>query len=98
MTIVENYRPTWRSFRKVFLWLNVYVVVIYFINLVVGSNYMYVVHKPETASLLDVLGPWPVYIFASELVALAMFIVLYLPFALYDWRQAWVLKKLTATT
>ncbi|MBN1482849.1 TIGR02206 family membrane protein [candidate division KSB1 bacterium] len=87
MTIVEGYRPTWRSFGKVFLWLNIYVVFVYIVNVLIGSNYMFVLHKPETASLLDVLGPWPVYIFVAEGVALVMFLILYLPFAIYDWRK-----------
>ncbi|MBN1560897.1 TIGR02206 family membrane protein [candidate division KSB1 bacterium] len=88
MTIVEGYRPTWRSMRRVFLWLNVYAVFVYLINMLIGSNYMYVTHKPETASLLDVLGPWPIYILAGEAMALVMFLLLYLPFALSDRRTA----------
>lgn len=87
MTIVEGYRPTWRSFGKVFLWVNIYTVFVFFINILIDSNYLFVVHKPETASLFDVLGPWPVYIFAAEGVALIMFLILYLPFAIYDWRK-----------
>lgn len=86
MTIVEGYRPTWRSFGKVLLWLNIYAVFTFIINILIGSNYMFVRHKPETASLLDMLGPWPVYIFAAEGVALIMFFILYLPFAIYDWK------------
>jgi hypothetical integral membrane protein (TIGR02206 family) len=85
MTIVEGYRPTWRSFGRVFLWLNIYAVIVYFVNILVGSNYMFVTHKPDTASLLDVMGPWPIYIFA-EVVALMIFLILYLPFALSDLR------------
>jgi len=88
MTIVENYRPYWRSMAKVLLWLNIYAVFVYIVNLIIGSNYLFVNHKPETASLLDVLGPWPVYIFASELVALLMFVILYLPFVIGDWKRA----------
>jgi len=88
MTFVEGYRPTWRSFGKVLLWLNIYAVFTFIINILIGSNYMFVRHKPETASLLDILGPWPVYIFAAEGVAFIMFLILYLPFAIYDWKTA----------
>jgi hypothetical integral membrane protein (TIGR02206 family) len=86
MTIVERYRPTWKSFVKVFLWMNVYMVFVFGVNWMIGSNYMFVNHKPETASLLDILGPWPIYLLAAEGVAFVMFFLLYLPFAIGDWR------------
>ena len=86
MTLVEGFRPYWRSIGKVMLWLNVYAVFIFVLNSLLGSNYMFIARKPETASLLDLLGPWPVYVFAAEGVALIMFLMFYLPFALYDWR------------
>ena len=31
-------------------------------RLVLGSNYMYSMRKPETASALDLMGPWPWYL------------------------------------
>ena len=73
-----------KSFVRVFLWLNVYVVFVYVVNLLVGSNYLYIMQKPETASLLDLLGPWPIYIFVSEAVAFVTFFLLYAPFGISD--------------
>ncbi len=84
MTLVEGFRPTWNSIRRVFFWGNVYLLAVGLINWLIGSNYLFVAHKPETASLLDVLGPWPFYLRPMELLALVLAVLLYLPFALRD--------------
>jgi hypothetical integral membrane protein (TIGR02206 family) len=49
-------------------------------NLVTGGNYMWMREKPDTASLLDVMGPWPWYILSAAVLALALFTLLDLPF------------------
>jgi hypothetical integral membrane protein (TIGR02206 family) len=49
-------------------------------NLITGGNYMFLRETPRTASLLDLLGPWPWYLVGAGLVALAMFALLDLPF------------------
>lgn len=45
-----------------------------------GANYMYLLHKPPVHSLLDVMGPWPIYIVCGDLSAAAIFIGLQWPF------------------
>ena len=86
MTVVEGFRPTWKSLLRVAVWMNVYVIIIYFINNAIGSNYLMVNGKPTTPSLLDLLPPWPIYILYMELIGVITVLVLYTPFAIRDWR------------
>ena len=45
-----------------------------------GADYMFLRRPPGNPTLLDLLGPWPVYIFVAVPVALALFSLLDLPF------------------
>jgi hypothetical integral membrane protein (TIGR02206 family) len=85
MTLVEGFRPTWHSVRKVAIYGNIYLAAVFVLNLLIGSNYLFVAHKPETASLLDVLPPWPIYILVIEALAAVFILLFYAPFAIKDW-------------
>lgn len=84
MTFVEGFRPTWKSVKKVAIYGNLYLLFVFILNLLIGSNYLFVAHKPETASLLDVLPPWPYYIIIIELLAAVFILAFYFPFAIKD--------------
>jgi hypothetical integral membrane protein (TIGR02206 family) len=86
LTVVEGMRPTWKSLLKVVVVLNIYMAVVFVINQLIGSNYLFVAHKPYTPSLLDMLPAWPWYIFYIEAIGLVVFLLLYVPFIIKDWR------------
>jgi hypothetical integral membrane protein (TIGR02206 family) len=88
MTFVVRYRPTLRSLWKTFWVTNGYLGLMALLNLAVGGNYLFICHKPETPSLMDVLGPWPWYVLSLEAIGIAVFLLLYAPYAAIDLRRA----------
>ena len=85
MMIVKRYRPHWFSIVRVFAWSELYFVLTFAVDLLTGENYGYLLHPPTTASLLDLLSTnRVVYLAQMHLLALFFYVVLYLPFALYD--------------
>ncbi|PFR27135.1 TIGR02206 family membrane protein [Bacillus cereus] len=81
MTWVEGYRPTFQSIKRTMIFLNALIPIVSFVNYKTGGNYMFLAHKPETASLLDMLGPHPYYIISLEVAAFIGCLILYMPFA-----------------
>ena len=78
--IVWKIRINWKDFFNAILYAQVYLVVIHFINQVLGSNYSYTMQKPIGTTILDFMGPWPWYILGGEFLMFIMFLLLMIPF------------------
>ena len=65
LTWGRGMRPDWRSFRFAVAVTIAWAAVTLVFNKIADTNYGFTNYKPATASLLDVLGPWPVYIFST---------------------------------
>ena len=83
-TFSFNFRPRLKSVLRVFGITNIYLVFIVGFYYIFDGNYLFICHKPETASLLDFFGPWPWYVLVLEVVAFISFFIYYLPFAVKD--------------
>jgi hypothetical integral membrane protein (TIGR02206 family) len=79
MTWANLARPRPGGMWRAFFCLNIYAALMGIFNVVFNANYMYLCRKPEAASLLDYLGPWPVYILGAEALAIGLFTLLWLP-------------------
>lgn len=73
-------QPRIHSWLRAFAMLNCYAAAIALFNVIFNTNYFYLCEKPSSASLLDYMGPWPIYIIVGEVLALGIFALLYLPF------------------
>jgi hypothetical integral membrane protein (TIGR02206 family) len=57
-----------------------YAVFVGLLDAATGADYMYLRAKPASATVLDVMGPWPWYIGSAGLVGIALFVLLDAPF------------------
>jgi len=66
----------WRAFG----WTAAYAAAVAIVDFATGANFLWLRDKPPQPTLLDWLGPWPVYILAAGAIGLAGFHLLALPF------------------
>lgn len=84
-TVVYEFRPQFKHLLKAMIGINVFLVAAAIVNLLLDANYFWICGKPPTASILDLLGPWPYYVFFAEFIALANFAVAYVPWFAIDY-------------
>ncbi len=85
LTLGEGMRPRgWRAVGRVVGWALLYALAIFFLNQLLGSNYLFLAYKPPAATLIDYLGPWPWYGLSMAAIGTILAVALYLPFTLSD--------------
>lgn len=77
--IVLKFKVYYQDLRSAIVGANVYLIFSIIINMLSGGNYFFSMRKPDAASLLDYLGPWPWYLFTGQIVMLILFYMYYLP-------------------
>lgn len=65
----------WRSFGL----LMAYAALVGLVDWASGSNFMFLLRKPDAASALDGMGPWPWYLLSGAAAGLMFFGLLWLP-------------------
>src|SRR5229473_2311869 len=72
--------------RRAVIWVApltiVYAAFVGLLDAVTGADYLYLRAKPASATLLDLLGPWPWYIGWAALIGIALFLILGSPFVI----------------
>jgi hypothetical integral membrane protein (TIGR02206 family) len=65
---------------RVLVLTNFYAAAVGLVDWALGANFLFLCRKPAAATLLDWLGPWPVYLIAADALAALLFLLLGLPF------------------
>ncbi|HKE27510.1 MAG TPA: TIGR02206 family membrane protein [Bryobacteraceae bacterium] len=73
-------RPRRGSWWRAYLVLKAYAAAMFAFNLHFGTNYFYLMRKPEVHTLLDIFGPWPYYLLVLNAAAFVAFWLMCLPF------------------
>jgi hypothetical integral membrane protein (TIGR02206 family) len=85
LMLIYGFRPRAIGILRTFAWTEVYFVVAFSIDLLTGENYGFLLHKPEAASLLNLLSDLRLlYLLQFHILAFLFFCALYAPFALVD--------------
>jgi hypothetical integral membrane protein (TIGR02206 family) len=79
LTWGRGMRPTWRSYRFAVIATLAWAAFTFTFNAITGTNYGYLNRKPPTASLLDVLGPWPMYLLTEIAIVLIVWALMTWP-------------------
>lgn len=70
----------WKDLKNAFWGANLFLIFSLTINYLLGSNYMYTISKPEAQTIVDYMGPWPWYLLTGQVLALVLFLILYIPY------------------
>jgi hypothetical integral membrane protein (TIGR02206 family) len=81
LTWGRGMRPTWRSYRIAVVTTAVWAAVTMTFNMITGTNYGFLNRKPSTATLLDALGPWPVYLLTGGTLLVIVWALMTWPWA-----------------
>lgn len=84
LTLGIGMRPWPSSIPRVAAWSFAYLVAALAINALFRTNFGFLSAKPAEPSLLDYLGPWPIYIAEEVLLGAVLIALLYAPFYFYD--------------
>lgn len=79
LTWGRGMRPTWVHYRFAVVVTLAWVIFTFTFNAITGTNYGYLNRKPPTASILDVLGPWPIYLLSEVAVVLVVWALMTWP-------------------
>lgn len=81
-------RPDWKGYLQTIGITLLWMGTVYLINVALGTNYGFFNRKPAGGSVLDLLGPWPAYVFAEIGIVSVVWALMTIPWWLGDRRRS----------
>lgn len=99
--VVKGYKIKFLSLLQSFGVLNILAAAAFVANIIFGTNYMFLFHKPDSFSLLSALAPWPYYLIELEFLGFIVFLLIYAVtnvkslaiFLARIWKRPWLSPK-----
>jgi hypothetical integral membrane protein (TIGR02206 family) len=79
LTWTRGIHPDWHGYGLAVAVTAAWAVLVFCLNLAMGSNYGYLNAKPGAATALDLLGPWPWYVLAEVAIICAVWALMTWP-------------------
>tara|TARA_B100000029_G_C17480617_1_gene925415 strand:- start:654 stop:1355 length:702 start_codon:yes stop_codon:yes gene_type:complete len=76
--VVDGYRPRWKDYFIAIQWTTLLVVLVIFVNLILGSNYMFTFEKPEGVNFTLLMPGWPYYFLIMLCIGLVFYTLMML--------------------
>ena len=71
--VIDGYRPLWKDYLDAIKWTTVLIILIFIINLLIGSNYMFTFEKPSGINFTLLMPEWPYYFLIMLLIGLIFY-------------------------
>jgi hypothetical integral membrane protein (TIGR02206 family) len=75
--VALKWKLEYKDVIRSWLLMTVGSYLMYLVNNTLGSNYWFVNRKPDAATIYDLLGPWPEYMYQLFVIALILFSAMY---------------------
>ena len=85
--VIDGYRPTWFDYFDAIKWTTYLVLVIVFINFLIGSNYMFTFQKPDGVNFTLLMPDWPYYFLIMLCIGLCFYTLMMLVFKFLLFRK-----------
>ncbi len=84
MMLHYRYRPTMRALLWLIPFTTAYMLLMFPVNALLDTNFLFISEKPEADSLVSLMGPWPGYVVGMEIAGIIIFFLLYSPYFIAD--------------